>query len=100
MDADDDEPNDYPRACCAACRHLHVPDRGAPWYRWLCLTAPAEPGYNPVTGRIQADPPWRRCAAVNHDGSCAMFEAGVNVLNSPHRQRDAEAPWPPSSAPH
>jgi hypothetical protein len=85
---DGPEPHDYPRACCAGCRHLYLPERAAPWYRWLCMRAPAEPEYNPVTGKFQAEPPWHRCAAVNRRGLCDRFEAGPNDLDGPRRPHD------------
>lgn len=87
---DGDEPADFPRASCAACVHVYVPDKGTPWYRWLCVACPAPTAWNPVTGKIQAEPPWRRCAEVNRDGRCGLFRGGINMLNSPHRERPDE----------
>lgn len=65
---------------CAECKHLYVVNKGDPWWRWLCMRQPEPAKFNPVTGLIVADPPWKACRYVN-DGNCPGFDAGPNALH-------------------
>lgn len=66
---------------CAKCGNLFVVNKNDPWWRWLCIKAPIQQQFNPVTGLTVADPPYRLCKLLNY-GDCEMFEVGPNSLKS------------------
>ena len=63
----------------AACRHLVLPFKSAPHWRWLCGAAKLEPVYNALTGHSDKFPPYAWCKNIN-GGDCPRYEPGPNEL--------------------
>ena len=60
---------------CCDCRHLYIPDKSSPSWRWLCHKAPrGKTGY--VTReRYDRDAPYHYAVNINNDGRCPMFQS-------------------------
>lgn len=59
---------------CEACGNVHGDTRKLEPWKWVCVMAPAEPGYRFVSQTYSPSPPYHRCSVVNSDGECEMFE--------------------------
>jgi hypothetical protein len=66
---------------CAQCQHVSTSARNEPHWKWLCLAVPLPQWTNWVTGVTAADPPFQFCKKINTQGTCPLYEEGVNSLH-------------------
>lgn len=58
---------------CEDCDMVHSDTRKLSPHRWRCVKFPVLPGFNAVAPSWQPDPPYARCAEINH-GLCPVFK--------------------------
>ncbi len=60
---------------CEDCDSSSADNATRPSWRWLCLASPNKGHRGYVTrGYWDKDEPYHRCATINRDGDCTMFE--------------------------